>query len=59
MKRTRRSRTITAFRILLSPMKSATNELQGSLYMSVGVPICCMRPSLITTIVSESVSASS
>ena len=46
-------------RMLLSPMKSATKQFSGSLYISVGVPICCITPSLITTMVSLSVSASS
>ena len=31
MKRTRRSRTIVALRMLLSPIKSATKALHGSL----------------------------
>ena len=40
-------------------MKSATKALAGSLYISSGVPFCCITPLFITTIVSDIVNASS
>ena len=45
--------------ILLSPINLATNAFSGSLYISSGVPICCILPLFITTIVSDIVNASS
>ena len=45
--------------MLLSPIKSATKAFSGSLYISIGVPICWMRPSDMTTMVSDMLSASS
>ena len=56
---TLKSSAITPSRMLLSPMKSATKALAGSLYISSGVPFCCISPLFITTIVSDIVSASS
>ena len=35
--------------MLLPPMKRATNGIGGVLVQSSGVPICCTRPSCITT----------
>ena len=36
-------------RMLLPPMKRATNGLAGRAWIASGVPICCTRPSCITT----------
>ena len=44
--------------ILGEPIKSATNKLEGLLYISFGLSSCCITPFFITAILSAKVIAS-